>query len=82
MIKSITSEELEELIEKAEYTHTGKTSICKLVLKNGFEIIGTSGVLDRNNFDPKIGEKYSYQNAFNKLWELEGYHRQRIYTGE
>lgn len=80
MVKSITKEELEQLIQKIEYNHTGKTSICILVLKNGFEVIGTAGVLDRNRFDAAIGEKYSYENAFNKLWELEGYHRQRILT--
>lgn len=77
---SIQKEELEALINNIDYTHTGKMSICRLTLKNGFEIIGTSGVLDRKRFNAEIGEKYSYENAFNKLWELEGYHRQRLYS--
>ena len=46
---------------------------CVLVLKNGFTVTGESACASPENFDRIIGQKIAYENARNKIWELEGY---------
>lgn len=77
-MKKITQEYLESLIESVSYHHEdNKVSVCFITLKNGFKVTaGTSGVVNRIDFDSLIGEKYAYENAFNQLWALEVYRLQ------
>ncbi len=76
-MKKVTEEHLQNLIESVSYHHEdSKVTVCFITLKNGFKVTGTSGVVNRADFDPKIGEKYAYENAFNQLWALEGYRLQ------
>jgi hypothetical protein len=49
------------------------TTICQITMQNGFTVTGTSACVDPKNYNQALGEKYSYEQAFNKLWELEGY---------
>jgi len=71
----ITKEYLESLIVSKSFTTlpSGKTMVCELILRNGFGVIGKSGVVDIKKFDQTLGEKYSYDDAFNQIWQLEGY---------
>ena len=48
-------------------------TICILVLENGFTVTGESACASPENFDREVGENVAYQNAFNKIWSLEGY---------
>ena len=48
-------------------------TLCILVLRNGFTVIGESACASPENFDPEIGRKLAYENARNKIWLLEGY---------
>jgi hypothetical protein len=74
MKNCITEDSLEKIIKKEDYHFVGKkTTVCLLTLENGFEIIGFSACVDASNFDKEIGMKESYKNAFDKLWQLEGY---------
>ncbi|MDP8080238.1 Gp49 family protein [Phocoenobacter skyensis] len=74
MKNHLTKEYLETLIIKAEYHRLTKSlTVCVLTLQNGFEVLGQSAVADPNNYNKEIGEKIAYENAFNKIWELEGY---------
>jgi len=73
MSPTVTEEYLKEIVQGEQYFTTGKTTICVLTLKNDFEVVGTSAPVSRENFDKEIGEKYAYEKAFQKLWELEGY---------
>ena len=67
-------EDLRNIISKAEFIKMGeKTTICCLTLKNGFEVVGFSACVDKDNYDKDIGEDNAYDTAFEKLWELEGY---------
>jgi len=52
---------------------SGKCTVCELTLENGFTIRGESSCVSKENFDIKIGEDISFENARNKIWELEGY---------
>lgn len=70
----LTKEYLEEQIVDTQYQKMGlKTTICLLTLKNGFEVVGTSACIDASIFDFAEGMKWAFEDAFNKLWELEGY---------
>ena len=71
----LTEEHLESLIAKKEFIRHGETlTICVVTLHSGFQLLGQSACLDPANFDAEIGEQIAYANAFEKLWQLEGYH--------
>lgn len=48
-------------------------TVCILVLKNGFTIIGKSAPADAENFNAELGAKFAYEDAVRQLWPLEGY---------
>ena len=49
------------------------TTICQLFMENGYVILGTSACVDKSKYNQALGEKYSYEDAINKAWPLEGY---------
>jgi hypothetical protein len=49
------------------------TTLCLMYLDNGFLLIGKSACVDPKKFNQALGEKYAYEDAISKLWELEGY---------
>ena len=60
-----------------------RLTFCVLVLKNGFSVTGESCCADPAKYDQTIGEQLAYENAFDKLWLLEGYLlRQQMYKQE
>ena len=48
-------------------------TFCIFILKNGFTVTGESACASPENFDKLIGQKLAYENALNKIWQLEGY---------
>jgi len=48
-------------------------TFCVLVLENGFTVTGESACASPENFDAEIGRNIAYENARNKIWQLEGY---------
>ncbi|MCU7371560.1 Gp49 family protein [Paucibacter sp. O1-1] len=52
---------------------SGKVMVCELTLRNGFTVRGESAVVSVANFRQDVGERISYENARDKVWELEGY---------
>lgn len=48
-------------------------TVCCLVLKNGFTVVGESACASPENFDKEVGELRAFQKAKAKIWELEGY---------
>lgn len=76
-MNTISENDIKNIIKEVIYTRIGhKTTICLMILKNNFEVVGTSACVDKNNFNKEIGEKLAYENAFEKIWELEGYRLQ------
>ena len=49
------------------------TTICVLHLENGYVVTGNSACIDPKEFSEEIGASIAYENALNKVWELEGY---------
>ena len=52
---------------------SGKAVICEITLENGFTVRGESAVVDTANFILEIGQKIAFEQAVNKIWEIEGY---------
>lgn len=48
-------------------------TICVLVLKNGFTVVGKSACASPSNYDQDIGQKIARDNAREQIWALEGY---------
>jgi hypothetical protein len=78
----LTPEYLEEQIATSEYLEAFPMIICVLTTVSGFKLTGTSAPIDPNNFDKQIGNDIAYKNAFEKLWELEGYHARKVIHGK
>lgn len=49
-------------------------TVCILVLRNGFTVIGKSAPADPKNFDPELGRKFALEDAMRQCWPLMGYH--------
>ncbi len=49
------------------------TTVCLLVLKNGYTVVGEAACVSMENFDEELGKKISKDNARSKIWALEGY---------
>lgn len=61
--------ELNKLIQES----AGLLTICVLVLKNGFTVVGKSAPVSAANFDLEIGRKVAREDAVRQVWALEGY---------
>lgn len=48
-------------------------TICILVMRNGFTVIGKSAPASPENFDAEKGQRFAYEDAIKQLWPLEGY---------
>lgn len=74
---SVTQEDVDSAIAHQEFKKLGeKTTLCFLKLKNGFEIVTTSGCVDPLKYCQSTGEKIALQRAKDKIWELLGFNLQ------
>jgi len=48
-------------------------TICILVMKNGFTIIGKAAPADEANFNPELGRTFAREDAIRQVWPLMGY---------
>jgi hypothetical protein len=48
-------------------------SVCILVMRNGFVVVGKSAPASPANFDRQLGRKFAYEDAVRQLWPLMGY---------
>ncbi len=78
----ITKEYMESRILKdadgnnvgVSFTRFSETvTICSIHLDNGYSVRGESACVSPANYRQEIGEKISYDQAFNKLWALFGF---------
>lgn len=72
---AVSLNDIQAKVQKTVYTvlPDTTTTICQLFMENGFVILGTSGCVDPAKFNKALGEKYAYEKAIDKAWELEGY---------
>ena len=74
-MNTVTRESIAAKIVDQEFTllKDGRTTICSLTLENGFTVVGKSSCVDAANYDESIGDHFAYEDALDKIWELEGY---------
>lgn len=71
----LTKDDLKALVVK-EYYHRipdSTVTVCAITLKNGFVVVGDSACIDPRKFDEEIGRQVAFDDAIEKVWELEGY---------
>lgn len=73
----VTEESIKAKIWSVEYnrpfSHNPTMTVCAITMHNGFTVTGISAPASAANFDPEVGNRYAYDDAFKKLWQLEGY---------
>lgn len=74
-MQKVTKKDIRKKIVDIQYIHIPGTTvtICSIMLENGFSVRGESACVDPENFDEVIGADLAYKDAFNKIWQLEGY---------
>jgi hypothetical protein len=72
---SVSLADIQAKVKKTTYTvlPDGKTTVCQLHMENGYTINGYSACVDPAKYNQALGEKYSYEDAINNAWPLEGY---------
>ena len=81
----LTPAHIDSVIKEIKYyvVPDTTTTICSLVLSNGFVVNGESAAASKENFDEEIGRKVAYENARDKIWMLEGYLlKQKLFEGK
>lgn len=48
-------------------------TICLIVMRNGFVVIGKSAPASPENFDPAKGRTFAREDAIRQLWPLMGF---------
>lgn len=59
------------------------TTVCCIVLPNGYTVVGHSACAAPANFNAAVGRDIAFRNAREKIWDLEGYMlRSRLHAEE
>ncbi len=72
----VTKEEIDNLIERVDYHLFEETTVtvCLIWLKNGAKVLGVNyGRIIPEEQNWEMGKQEAYKDAYNKIWELEGY---------
>jgi hypothetical protein len=72
----VTLDHLHSLIVSEEFlspVSQPQLTICVLVLKNGFSVLGKSAVADPANFNAELGRRFAKEDAVRQMWPLEAY---------
>lgn len=75
MPRSVTMTGMLARIKKTTYTLMAgtTTTLCQIEMVNGYSVWGKSACVDPNIYSQALGEKFSFEDAINQLWPLEGY---------
>lgn len=73
----LTLKDIEAAIAETHYIRPDigarTLTICILVLRNGFTVVGEQACADPAIFDEEMGKDFARSNAIEKVWALEGY---------
>lgn len=71
---SISQEMVDNFIVCTEVTTMGdKTTVCRAVLRNGFEIVESSACVSKENYSEYMGYKICRQKIEDRVWMLLGF---------
>lgn len=82
LVPKLTDADISASIHRRQFHHFPGTNmtVCALTLGNGFVVIGYSACASADTFDGEEGRKLAFDNAREKVWELEGYRlRQQLH---
>lgn len=48
-------------------------TVCVIVMRNGFSVIGKSAPASPENYNEELGRKFAYEDAIRQLWPLMGF---------
>lgn len=74
-MSKVTREIIDSRISRVSYSIIPDTTIttCLITMVNGYDVLGFSACVDPKEFDSALGQKYAYEDAYEKIWPLEGY---------
>ncbi len=74
-MNTVTTNSIDARIDSVTYHRIPNSTmtICAIRMVNGFTVTGESACVNPANFNREKGEEIAYENAFDKLWVLEGY---------
>lgn len=78
----LTPAHIDSVIKEIVYNRIENTTttLCSLVLENGFVVNGESACASLENFDEDLGKRIAFDNARDKIWLVEGYIlKQKLY---
>jgi len=81
----LTPDDIDNVIKETHFfVFPGTTTtVCCLVLQNGYTVVGKSACVHPDNFNQALGEKIAKEDARQQIWALEGYLlRQCLYEVE
>jgi len=79
---SISAKMVDNFIKEKHIQTIGeKTTLVRVVLLNGFEIIETSSCVDKANYDEVMGAEMCMEKIKDKIWMLLGFLLQTAYNG-
>lgn len=64
---------LGDSIPKVEVDALRLLSICIVVMRNGFVVVGKSAPASPENFNAELGSRLAYEDAIRQLWPLMGF---------
>lgn len=66
-------DEYGDAISEGVLKNLNLVTICIIILENGFKVEGVSACVDPANYNEQIGRECAYENAFEKIRQVEGY---------
>lgn len=71
----ISLDDIEALIVAEHYWKVpgDAVTVCALTMKNGYTVVGHSGVANPEEFDEEIGKEVARHRAIQQIWPLLGY---------
>lgn len=63
--------ESDQILPPAAYLES--YTICMVVMRNGYTVVGTSAPADPKNFNAALGRKLAYEDAARRIWPVLGY---------
>lgn len=69
------------IVETWTQTAGDKTTIVRVLLRNGFEIVESSSCVSAENYDEKIGREICMEKIKDKVWFLLGFLLQTAVNG-
>lgn len=69
----VSPQDVDNAIKEVTYQRMGKKLlVCHILLVNGHEVLGYSGVVNPENYDENIGKPIAFNNAKNEVWKHLG----------